>query len=144
MLLRTSIRIYKTATWHSNMFDNKHWLDFYISVKGSIVSCQLSRTNINDFLLIVSETFKKHLCIYNCLVNILYESLWYVIIFHAYLHRKFSRATIIYSVSRHRNEKPRKKKNEMYETSFYFSMRKRNYLPKKLFLNKTCVQNEYT
>ena len=81
----------------------------FISVKGSIVSCQLSRTNINDFLLIVSETFKKHLCIYNCLVNILYESLWYVIIFHAYLHRKFSRATIIYSVSRHRNEKPRKK-----------------------------------
>lgn len=37
-----------------------------------------------------------------------------------------------------------KKKNEMYKTSFYFSMRKRNYLPKKLFLNKTCVQNEYT
>ena len=87
----------------------------FISLKGSIVSCQLSRTNINDFLLIVSETFKKHLCIYNCLVNILYESLWYVIIFHAYLHRKFSRATIIYSVSGHRNEKPRKKENEMYK-----------------------------
>ena len=35
-------------------------------------------------------------------------------------------------------------KNETYKTLFYFSMRKRNYLPKKLFLNKTCVQNEYT
>ena len=105
----------------------------FISLKSSIVSCQLSRTNINDFLLIVSETFKKHLCIYNCLVNILYESLWYVIIFHAYLHRKFSRATIIYSVSRHRNEKPRKKeKMECIKHHFIFLWEKeiiyqRNY-----------------